>query len=155
MEYTGQPSWDVESSIRLAKLLPSLGVDALDISSGGNHSKQKIVNEAPIHAKFSRQVRKALHAEGLHLPIALVGGITEAEVARSVLDNNGKRQTNETIEVATEHGQVAEADLVLAGRQFLREPEWVLRVAHELKVPVKWPNQYMRAGPSGFSRHRL
>jgi 2,4-dienoyl-CoA reductase-like NADH-dependent reductase (Old Yellow Enzyme family) len=35
--YLGGKSWDVEQTIRLAKLLPSLDVDLLDVSSGGNH----------------------------------------------------------------------------------------------------------------------
>lgn len=35
MEHQGNESWDVESTIKLAKLLPALGVDLLDVSSGG------------------------------------------------------------------------------------------------------------------------
>jgi len=42
MEWAGDESWDVPQSIRLAKLLPDLGVDLLDVSSGGNNSQQKI-----------------------------------------------------------------------------------------------------------------
>jgi 2,4-dienoyl-CoA reductase-like NADH-dependent reductase (Old Yellow Enzyme family) len=41
MEEFGE-SWDVESTIRLTKLMPDLGVDLLDVSSGGNNKKQKI-----------------------------------------------------------------------------------------------------------------
>jgi len=29
-------------------------------------------------------------------------------------------------------------------RQFMREPEWVLRVAAVLKVEVAWPSQFLR-----------
>jgi hypothetical protein len=40
MEKSGEPeSWDVASTIRLAKLLPALGVDRLDVSSGGNYER--------------------------------------------------------------------------------------------------------------------
>jgi len=49
------------------------------------------------------------------------------------------------IEVEAEHGEIAKADVVLVARQFLREPEWLFRIAWRLGVEVKWPNQYMRA----------
>jgi 2,4-dienoyl-CoA reductase-like NADH-dependent reductase (Old Yellow Enzyme family) len=35
-------SWDMSQTIRLAKMLPALGIDLLDVSSGGNHRDQKI-----------------------------------------------------------------------------------------------------------------
>lgn len=35
-------SWDLVSSIQLAKILPELGVDLVDVSSGGNHQDQNI-----------------------------------------------------------------------------------------------------------------
>jgi 2,4-dienoyl-CoA reductase-like NADH-dependent reductase (Old Yellow Enzyme family) len=33
-------SWGVDETIRFAKLLPALGVDLLDVSSGANNEKQ-------------------------------------------------------------------------------------------------------------------
>jgi 2,4-dienoyl-CoA reductase-like NADH-dependent reductase (Old Yellow Enzyme family) len=36
------------------------------------------------------------------------------------------------------------ADVVLVARQFMREPEWVLRVAWQLGLDVAWPNQFLR-----------
>lgn len=41
-------------------------------------------------------------------------------------------------------GKEPQADVVLVARQFMREPEWVLRVAHQLGVDVAWPNQFLR-----------
>jgi hypothetical protein len=32
----------------------------------------------------------------------------------------------------------------LIARQFLREPEWVYRVAYRLGVKLQWPVQYQR-----------
>ena len=32
-------------------------------------------------------------------------------------------------------------------REFLRDPYWPLRSARELKQPVSWPAQYLRAAP--------
>jgi 2,4-dienoyl-CoA reductase-like NADH-dependent reductase (Old Yellow Enzyme family) len=39
-------------------------------------------------------------------------------------------------------GDQAIADVVLVARQFMREPEWVLRVAWQLGVEVQWPVQF-------------
>ena len=38
----GTDSWKVEDTIKLAEILATKGVDLLDVSSGGNHPKQKI-----------------------------------------------------------------------------------------------------------------
>lgn len=69
--------------------------------------------------------------------------ITEAEAAKDVVENGKK---DDTIEIEDEQGATAKADFVLVARQFLREPEWVLRVANKLGVDVKWPSQYARVG---------
>lgn len=39
-------SWKVEDTVRLAGMLQEKGVDLLDVSSGGNHAKQKIDTKA-------------------------------------------------------------------------------------------------------------
>jgi 2,4-dienoyl-CoA reductase-like NADH-dependent reductase (Old Yellow Enzyme family) len=41
-------------------------------------------------------------------------------------------------------GKQPMADVILVARQFLREPEWVLKVAAELGVDVWWPSQFIR-----------
>jgi 2,4-dienoyl-CoA reductase-like NADH-dependent reductase (Old Yellow Enzyme family) len=40
-----------------------------------------------------------------------------------------------------------QADAILMAREFLREPYWPLRAAHELRESVSWPMQYLRAAP--------
>ena len=35
-------SWKVEDTVKLAEILADMGVDLLDVSSGGNHPKQKV-----------------------------------------------------------------------------------------------------------------
>ncbi|EQK97909.1 NADPH dehydrogenase [Ophiocordyceps sinensis CO18] len=52
---------------------------------------------------------------------------------------------SDTVEVDEGDGQTTQADVVLVARQFLREPNFVLNMAKELGVAVKWPNQYHRA----------
>lgn len=131
MEHTGQPSWDLESSIQLAKLLPSLGIDVLDVSSGGNNSQQQILRERTYQTNLAREIRRALRAEKNELIVGTVGNIDNAEFARDVV----------------QEGEEQSADLALVARHFLREPDFVLNAAEKLGVPVKWPNQYHRAEP--------
>lgn len=140
MESSGAPSWDLESTIRLAKELPALGVDVLDVSSGGNSSAQKIpTDNKRFQSDLAKAVREAVRAENLPLLVGTVGFITDSQTAAGLVQEGGAEQA---------------ADFALLARQFLREPEWVLRAAHELKVKAKWPNQYHRAGPPAtFERH--
>ncbi|KAI0899344.1 FMN-linked oxidoreductase [Annulohypoxylon nitens] len=129
MEWTGEPSWTIEDSFRLAKLLPAAGIDLLDVSSGGNSSAQRLVIHPYTQINFAGRIRDELKKDGIDLLIGAVGLITNSEMARRIV----------------QEGEVPQADLVLVGRQFLREPEFVLRAAQELGVDVKWPNQYHRA----------
>lgn len=83
--------------------------------------------------------------------IGAVGMITDAEVAKSILEaGEAARATprdgrdDGAIGIEDEQGKVAKADVVLVARQFLREPEWVFRVAYRLGVKILWPNQYHR-----------
>jgi len=145
MEDQSPESWDIPSTIRLAKLLPSLGVDLLDVSSGGNNDKQKVDLYNNFQIGIASQIRQALYKDGVrNLLIGAVGMITEAEYAKEIVQRKADKDAEETFEIEDEQGGIAKADIVLIGRQFLREPEFVLRVAHKLGVKVKWPQQYHR-----------
>jgi 2,4-dienoyl-CoA reductase-like NADH-dependent reductase (Old Yellow Enzyme family) len=149
-------SWDVESTTKVAKQLPALGVDLLDVSSGGNHPKQRIdgVNTKDAHVKIASRIRNAVHADNLKLLIGVVGMITEAEQARDIVEQVGtvaqlENVIHEEAEAAEEmtdakDGKQPMADVILVARQFLREPEWVLKVAWKLGLDVWWPSQFMR-----------
>lgn len=139
MEWDGKPTWDIEESIRLARILPSLGVDLLDVSSGGNNSSQKIEISKYYQADLAGKIRKVVQDEGLELLIGAVGFISEAEMARDLCQEGGDKA------VPSEKKGVPKADLVIVARQFLRDPHFVLHSAQELHLPVKWPNQYHRA----------
>ncbi|KAK2050346.1 NADH:flavin oxidoreductase/NADH oxidase [Colletotrichum somersetense] len=152
MEYAGNPSWTIEDSIRLAKLLPEAGVDLLDVSSGGNNEAAKMEISPYYQVSLAGRIRAALEAEGKKLLIGAVGMISSGEMARSIVQakrangHNGADQGNgATLEVDEEHGQVTQADAVLVARQFLREPNFVYKIADEIGVKVKWANQYERA----------
>ncbi|CCF38223.1 NADH:flavin oxidoreductase/NADH oxidase [Colletotrichum higginsianum] len=153
MEYAGNPSWTIEDSIKLAKLLPGLGVDLLDVSSGGNNEAAKIDISPYYQVSLAGRIREALEAEGKKLLIGAVGMISSGEMARSIVQakkanrevNGEVNGQNATLEVDEEHGQVTHADAVFVGRQFLREPNFVYKIADEIGVKIKWANQYHRA----------
>lgn len=143
MEYTNQPSWTLEDSIKLAKLLPAAGIDLLDVSSGGNNEHQKIDIHPYYQVDLAGKIREELKKDGIDLLLGAVGMISNAEMAYSIVQEGKHEAANG---FATEEGHTSKADLVLMARQFLREPEFPLRVAHQLGAEVKWPIQYHRAG---------
>ncbi len=125
MEWSDEPSWGLDSTLEFAKLLPGLGVDLLDVSSSGNHEKQRNPTDVRTQVGYAGTIREAVKAAGSNLLIGALGYIDNAPLAKSILEE-GK------------------GDLVLAARKFLRQPNWVLLAAGELGVPVQWPVQYVR-----------
>ncbi|KAF2729941.1 FMN-linked oxidoreductase [Polyplosphaeria fusca] len=133
MEWDEQPSWDIEDSIKLARILPRLGVDVLDVSSGGNSPTQKIpIQDAYYQINLAEKIRAVLQKEEINLLICAVGSIDNAEMARDVVENVDGH---------------AKADMLKVGRQFLRDPSFVLTAAKQLGVTVQWPYQFWRAAP--------
>lgn len=149
-------SWDLESSVRLARELPDLGVDLLDVSSGGNHRAQdtSLFQTRDYQVSRAARIRRELRGAGKKMLIGAVGLITDAESARDIVQDDGvpgmDAQGDSEARVArdmTDASSGAEpmADVILVARQFLREPEWVLNVARRLGVDVAWPSQIARA----------
>ncbi|WP_306057966.1 NADH:flavin oxidoreductase/NADH oxidase [Natronococcus wangiae] len=117
-----RPSWDLEQSVRLARDLDELGVDLIDVSSGGLHPEQN----APVGPNFQVPLAERIRAE-TDVAVGAVGGITEPEQGDALV-RNGR------------------ADVVLVGREFLRDPYFGLRAADELdEQSTPWPIQYRRA----------
>lgn len=145
-------SWDVESTIALAKIVSDLGVDLLDVSSGGNHREQRInmFKSKDYQTKIAARIRRELKAAKKELLIGAVGLITEAEQARDILETSGADSLKQEAQIAKEMtddetgSKEPMADVILVGRQFLREPEWVLKVAWQLGVDIAWPSQFLR-----------
>jgi 2,4-dienoyl-CoA reductase-like NADH-dependent reductase (Old Yellow Enzyme family) len=141
-------SWDVESTIQVAKMLPGLGVDLLDVSSGGNHPMQRInmFDSKDYQTKIAGRIREVIKAEGLNLLIGAVGLITDATQAKDIVEVDKSIEQEAAIaeKMTDAKGKTPMADIVLIARQFMREPEWVLRVAHQLGVDVAWPSQFLR-----------
>lgn len=130
-------SWDVASTIRISTLLADMGVDLLDVSSGGNAPQQRInmFDSKDYQTKIAAQIRQELRAAGKGMLIGAVGLITEAEQAKDIVDieedDRGIGEEAETARRMTEVGPAGRqpmADCILVARQFMREPEWVLKV---------------------------
>lgn len=117
--------WRVEDSVRLAQRLSELGVDLIDCSSGGIVPGVAIPSAPGYQVAFAERVRREAGVR-----TAAVGLITQAEQAETLL-------------------QSGQADLVLLGRELLRDPYWPLRAARALGAEVAWPCQYERARPLG------
>jgi 2,4-dienoyl-CoA reductase-like NADH-dependent reductase (Old Yellow Enzyme family) len=116
--------WSIDDSVALAKLLVPRGVDLVDCSSGGNSPAQQIALGPGYQVPFAAAVR-----EGAGIATGAVGLITEPRQAEDIL-------------------QAGDADVVLLGRESLRDASWPLRAALELGVEsADWPPQYERARP--------
>lgn len=154
MEWSGKDSWELGQSIRLAHMLPELGVDLLDCSSGGNNEQQKININPFYQVDPAGVIRRSLSEAGKKLLIGAVGFITTAEMASDIVQSqclytvgeDPEKGAMDSITSTEECEDKSKADVVIIARQFLREPEFVLRVAQHLGVKVKWANQYGRAG---------
>lgn len=133
-------SWDMASSIELAKMLPELGVDLLDVSSGGNHKDQEIQPHTNYQIDLAARLRREIRAAGQKTLVGAVGLITEAEAARHIVQGADEAQAAE----AMLSGQEPKADAILMARQFLREPEWVITAARKLGVEIRLPFQFAR-----------
>lgn len=113
--------WDLDASIALARELRARGIDLIDCSSGGLVPQATIPLAPGYQVPFSASIRReAAIATGA------VGLITTAEQAEHILAEG-------------------EADLVLLGRELLRDPYWPLHAARSLGVDVPWPSPYLRA----------
>jgi len=112
--------WTPEESVRLAPLLQKAGADLIDCSSGGNVHNAKIPTGPGYQVPFAERVRKT------GIMTAAVGMITETSQAEQII-SEGK------------------ADLVLMGRELLRNPYFPLRAAGERGEEINWPKQYLRA----------
>jgi len=112
--------WNLVDSIELCTQLKALGVNLIDVSTGGN------VHNAPIKATPGFQVpfAAAIRTEAA-IMTAAVGLITEAEQAQYIIETG-------------------EADAVFLARAMIRNPRWALNAAEKLGVKIAWPHQLER-----------
>jgi len=113
--------WSLDDSVRLAELLMSMDVDAIDCSSGGIIPGVDLKPCAGYQVPFAEKIR---HEAGVRT--VAVGMISEPIQAEEIIANG-------------------RADLVAIGRLALWDPYWPHHAAKKLQVKVKLPRQYERA----------
>ncbi|WP_163803806.1 NADH:flavin oxidoreductase/NADH oxidase [Mycolicibacterium anyangense] len=116
-----RPGWTLEESIVLAGRLKDLGVDLVDVSTGGLVPDATIPVGPDYQVPFAQALRRKAD-----VPVTAVGLITEPEQAAAIVD-------------------AGQADAVFLARALLRDPMWVRRAAAALGVPLPFPPQYTRA----------
>ncbi|WP_433875282.1 NADH:flavin oxidoreductase/NADH oxidase [Sinomonas atrocyanea] len=114
--------WNLEDTVTVAGWAAAEGADWFDISSGGLVPAATIPVKPLYQVAFATAVRS-----GAGVPVNAVGLITRPEEAAEIVDTEA-------------------ADAVMVAREFLRDPHFALRAAHELGVELDyWPPQYTRA----------
>jgi 2,4-dienoyl-CoA reductase-like NADH-dependent reductase (Old Yellow Enzyme family) len=113
--------WRIEDSVALAKRLKAAGVDLVDCSSGGNVGAAK----PPLGPGYQVPISDAVRNQA-GIATATVGLITEAQHADEII-------------------RAGKADIVLLGRELLRDPHWPQQAARKLGVVPPVPPQYLRA----------
>jgi 2,4-dienoyl-CoA reductase-like NADH-dependent reductase (Old Yellow Enzyme family) len=111
-------AWDIEQAIHLAGRLADVGVDLVDVSSGGSAPRAHIPVARGYQVPFARRIR-----DEAAIPTAAVGLITETAHADEIITGG-------------------DADLVMLGRELLREPYWALKSQHTLDQEPSWPVPY-------------
>ncbi|MFJ9407562.1 NADH:flavin oxidoreductase/NADH oxidase [Streptomyces sp. NPDC101393] len=113
--------WTADDTVRFAADLLAHGVDLLDTSTGGNAPRARIATGPGYQVPFAERVKRETG-----LPVGAVGLITEARQAEKIISDG-------------------QADVVLLGRELLRDPSFALHAARELGGEVHTPKQYHRS----------
>lgn len=120
-DWVGEGGWDIGQSVELARQVKSLGVDLVDVSSGGLLPHAKIPLAPGYQVPFAAQIRREAG-----IATGAVGLITGAEQAAQIVANG-------------------DADVVLIARESLRDPYFPRRAAQQLGAKIDAPAQYRRA----------
>jgi 2,4-dienoyl-CoA reductase-like NADH-dependent reductase (Old Yellow Enzyme family) len=114
--------WDLEQSIEFCKRLKDIGIDLIDVSTGGNVPDAVIPVGPGYQVPFAKEIRA-----NAGIATGAVGMITDARQAEGILEKG-------------------EADAVLIAREFLRDPYFPYTAAQELGEGIDYvPKQYGRA----------
>ncbi|WNM25264.1 NADH:flavin oxidoreductase/NADH oxidase [Demequina capsici] len=113
--------WTLEDTVTVAAWLREAGIDMIDVSTGGLVPGAKIPTGPGYQVPHSSAVY-----DRSGILTAAVGEIVDARQAEEI--------------IAT-----GKASAVLAAREFIRDPHFALRAAHELGAEVDyWPKQFLR-----------
>jgi 2,4-dienoyl-CoA reductase-like NADH-dependent reductase (Old Yellow Enzyme family) len=117
--------WTPDETVALCRVLKMHGVDLINVSTGGASPDAQIPDGPGFQTGFAERVRREAD-----IPCAAVGRITAPAQADHIIRSG-------------------QADMVLLGREILRNPYWPMTAAHELGQTADWPVQYLRAAPRG------
>ena len=107
--------WTLEDSVKVSRLLKADGVDLIDCSTGGATRRARIPVGPGYQVEFAERIRR-----DAEIPTAAVGLITDPAQAEAILADG-------------------RADLILLGRQLLREPHWPHRAWVDLNSETPPP----------------
>jgi 2,4-dienoyl-CoA reductase-like NADH-dependent reductase (Old Yellow Enzyme family) len=110
--------WDADQSVTLAGKLKELGVDLIDVSTGGLVPKARIPVGKGYQTPFARKIR-----DEVGMMTGAVGLITDPHDANEIVTGG-------------------DADLVLLARELLREPYWAIKAQQALGGAETWPISY-------------
>lgn len=113
--------WNLEDSVILSTKLKEVGVDLIDVSTGGLVHDAVISTGPGYQVPFSAAIR-----EEVGILTSAVGLITQGQQAEDILIQ-GK------------------ADAVMIARQMLRNPRWAISVAEDFGEKIDWSVQLERA----------
>jgi len=120
-----QGGWNEDETVELCRRLRKSGVDLIDVSSAGLIPYARIPAGPGFQTGFAARVRR--EAEIATAAVGMISSPTQADhIIRS-----------------------GQADMVLLGREILRNPYWPLAAAQALGQKAAWPKQYLRAAPAG------
>ncbi|MDR0849574.1 MAG: NADH:flavin oxidoreductase/NADH oxidase [Propionibacteriaceae bacterium] len=111
--------WNGDDTVALAKELRALGVDLIDVSTGGNVNASIPIGPG-YQVSFAQRVRTEAD-----IPTTAVGLITEPGAAEQILRSG-------------------QADAVMIGREALRNPGWPEQAAAALGAPSPMAGPYRR-----------
>lgn len=113
--------WNEDDAVKLSKVLKEKGVDVMDVSTGGNVPHAKIPVASNYQVPFADKIKKETD-----ITTGAVGLITTAIQAEKLLDEQ-------------------KCDLIMIGRQLLRDPYFAINAAKDLGEDLKPVHQYDRA----------
>ncbi|HEX5306694.1 MAG TPA: NADH:flavin oxidoreductase/NADH oxidase [Dyella sp.] len=113
--------WDAAQSVALSRMVKELGVDLIDVSTGGLVPHVKIPVGPGYQVPFAAQIRREAD-----IATGAVGMITEPAQAEAIVREGS-------------------ADVVLQARESLRDPYFPRRAASELGATLRVPAQYQRS----------
>lgn len=112
--------WSLQESIQLVQIVKEMGVEVVDVSSGGAVHHQEILVKESYQVPFAQRIK-----EETAVLTGTVGIIKNAQQAERILTQK-------------------QADIILMGRAFLQNPHVVLQFAQDLHENISWMPQYAR-----------